>query len=371
VLEFTVNMESPGYVRLSFVFGSDEYDAWWDPQDTQGFNDAIAVLIDSRNIATFRHNDAGAITDEPFKLNDLIMCGEKFFKENQIAPNPAALHDSDHEIAGLGEVYYNHEYGGFSKVLTRESRALAPGNHTIKIVVQDMYDTNVDSAIFVQRESLKLYPLAQGDYNDDGSVNSADYVVWRNSVDNPPADPSFRDGDGNGDGVVNSADWQLWNSNYGNTGNRDWKADFNRSGCVSLTDVGIFNTFMGTLGCASRFEGDATGDGKVTLADLPTLLAEMEQSQGCGGGQAMMAGGGEDGGEGNDELQQVYQKLVAEHGAGFLDKLKQSVQDVIAAAEVALAPLAKEALPPDPDMDDDGDLDADDLAELDAIILGG
>jgi hypothetical protein len=45
-----------------------------------------------------------------------------------------------------------------------------------------------------------------GDYNGDGSVNAADYTVWRNtqgSADDLRAD-------GNGDGSVDQADYDLW-----------------------------------------------------------------------------------------------------------------------------------------------------------------
>ncbi|CAK9037553.1 Alpha-L-fucosidase (Alpha-L-fucoside fucohydrolase) [Durusdinium trenchii] len=56
-----------------------------------------------------------------------------------------------------------------------------------------------------------------GDFNDDGTVNIADYTVWRNNLGS-----SF-DLNGNGDesagsaGVVDVADYDLWKSNFGNT----------------------------------------------------------------------------------------------------------------------------------------------------------
>jgi len=52
-----------------------------------------------------------------------------------------------------------------------------------------------------------------GDYNYDGVVNAADYVVWRKAADatgNPAAD-------GNGDGTVNQLDYALWRANFGKT----------------------------------------------------------------------------------------------------------------------------------------------------------
>ena len=59
------------------------------------------------------------------------------------------------------------------------------------------------SMINVQQD---LRVAVAGDYNGDGSVNAADYTVWRNtqgSADDLRAD-------GNGDGSVDQADYDLW-----------------------------------------------------------------------------------------------------------------------------------------------------------------
>lgn len=52
-----------------------------------------------------------------------------------------------------------------------------------------------------------------GDYNRDGKVDSADYVVWRNSVGTTGNVAA----DGNEDNVVDVKDYQLWRSNMGRT----------------------------------------------------------------------------------------------------------------------------------------------------------
>ena len=49
-----------------------------------------------------------------------------------------------------------------------------------------------------------------GDYNADGFVDAADYVVWRNALGSN--DPMA---DGNNDGVVDGEDYDLWMSNFG------------------------------------------------------------------------------------------------------------------------------------------------------------
>jgi hypothetical protein len=51
-----------------------------------------------------------------------------------------------------------------------------------------------------------------GDYNDDGQVDAADFVVWRESVGQTGSDLPA---DGNGDGVVNEDDNALWRANFG------------------------------------------------------------------------------------------------------------------------------------------------------------
>jgi hypothetical protein len=52
-----------------------------------------------------------------------------------------------------------------------------------------------------------------GDYNLNGVVDTADYVVWRKSL----GSTTDQRADGNGDGIVNDADWQVWRGNFGLT----------------------------------------------------------------------------------------------------------------------------------------------------------
>jgi hypothetical protein len=57
------------------------------------------------------------------------------------------------------------------------------------------------------------YQLPEGDYNEDGSVDAADYVVWRDSFGN-----SVRLGskaDGNGNGLIDQGDYAVWKDHFG------------------------------------------------------------------------------------------------------------------------------------------------------------
>ena len=58
-------------------------------------------------------------------------------------------------------------------------------------------------------------PDLPGDYNLNGTVDAADYTVWRDALGLGGLTP-FSGADGNGDGEVTQADYDLWTANFGN-----------------------------------------------------------------------------------------------------------------------------------------------------------
>jgi hypothetical protein len=67
-----------------------------------------------------------------------------------------------------------------------------------------MYELELSAAL--------LAMALPGDYNADGIVNAADYVVWRNSLGQTGASLAA---DGSGDQIVNLADYGIWKTNFG------------------------------------------------------------------------------------------------------------------------------------------------------------
>jgi len=59
-----------------------------------------------------------------------------------------------------------------------------------------------------------IVPPLAGDYNGDGTVNAADYTVWRNTL----GETNVLLADGNNNGVVDYADYGVWKINFGATG---------------------------------------------------------------------------------------------------------------------------------------------------------
>jgi hypothetical protein len=57
--------------------------------------------------------------------------------------------------------------------------------------------------------------VQSADYNRNGTVDAADYVLWR-KTQNTTASPAGSGADGNVDGTVNGLDYTLWASHFGN-----------------------------------------------------------------------------------------------------------------------------------------------------------
>jgi GH35 family endo-1,4-beta-xylanase len=77
------------------------------------------------------------------------------------------------------------------------------------------YEVTVDGQTFdldlTKGTSLYSIVVAPGDYNADGMVNAADYVIWRKTV----GSPSDLRADGNGDLVIDDEDFDVWRSHFG------------------------------------------------------------------------------------------------------------------------------------------------------------
>jgi hypothetical protein len=77
-------------------------------------------------------------------------------------------------------------------------------------------DLNVDGVVNiddVKTMVTKLFRTVPGDFNLDGKVDAADYVVW--SKNRSQSGATFLQGDATFDGTIGDDDLQLWRSNFG------------------------------------------------------------------------------------------------------------------------------------------------------------
>jgi hypothetical protein len=75
----------------------------------------------------------------------------------------------------------------------------------------DVYGTSIPQGPQADIGAAEFVPLP-GDYNIDGNVDAADYVVWRRSLDQTELAAAA---DGNGDGEVDEEDYVIWRANFG------------------------------------------------------------------------------------------------------------------------------------------------------------
>jgi len=73
---------------------------------------------------------------------------------------------------------------------------------------------NIDALDAVPEDAPPPLP---GDYNNDGSVTGADYVIWANTFGNSGLPGQDMRADGNGDGLISGADYVIWANNFGAT----------------------------------------------------------------------------------------------------------------------------------------------------------
>ncbi len=85
----------------------------------------------------------------------------------------------------------------------------SPGTYFVRVRGSannvQLYELELSAALF-------LIAL-EGDYNGDGAVDAADYVVWRQSVGQIGSGLAA---DGNSNGTVDLSDYGIWRANFGN-----------------------------------------------------------------------------------------------------------------------------------------------------------
>ena len=95
-------------------------------------------------------------------------------------------------------------------------------------------------------------PALAGDFNQDGAVDAADYVMWRKTLRSVV--PSYSGADGDGDGAVDQDDYGVWRANFGRT----LAAESGEQGAGSGDERSIVSFSRGPQGSVAAVRGQET-----------------------------------------------------------------------------------------------------------------
>jgi hypothetical protein len=183
------------------------------------------VLVDAQAIAVtvINFNEAPVITSDGGGDTASVNVAENTTSVTTVtAIDPDADTMLTYSISG-GADFDKFTIGSSSGVLTFVSApdfeaptdAGADNDYNVSVQVSDGTLTDTQ-AIEVMLMDINESPQLRGDYNVDGAVDAADYVVWRKTLGQTGI-PAFSGADGDGDGDVTQADYIVWRANFGRT----------------------------------------------------------------------------------------------------------------------------------------------------------
>lgn len=133
---------------------------------------------------------------------------------------------------------------------------------------------------FLQTSSMIVTPSLPGDFNEDGGVNAADYVLFRKVLGTGASLPNST----NPSGPVVAEDGALWTNNFAESSTvvaPSLPGDFNDDGGVNAADYVAFRKLLGTGGSLPNTTNPA---GPVVAADEALWSSNYGETDGGGGG---------------------------------------------------------------------------------------
>lgn len=95
---------------------------------------------------------------------------------------------------------------------------LPAGNYTAVIhgSLPDLFGNQLGTEIPLSFTVATMPPALPGDYNQNGEVDAADYILWRTTLGTTGL-PVYSGADGDGNGDITPADYDVWRSHFGET----------------------------------------------------------------------------------------------------------------------------------------------------------
>jgi GEVED domain/FG-GAP repeat/FG-GAP-like repeat/Bacterial Ig domain len=228
---------------------------------------AVGALYDSGG-----GRDQGAVYIIHLNANGTAKRTDKITSGTNGGP---ALQDGDEfgsEVASLGDL------NGDGRV---DFAVTAPG---------DNQGGQYHGVIYVMFTKPDVAVTLPGDYNQNGTVDAADYTVWRDTFGSATDLRANGDNTGTSAGKIDQVDYAFWVAHFGQTLTVPVSpADFNHNGVVDAADYTVWRDTFGST-TDLRANGDTTGAsaGKIDQADYAFWVAHFGQTgSGAGASEGM------------------------------------------------------------------------------------
>ena len=160
----------------------------------------------------------GEILSTNDKTSMAVVDSTAYNKNLPGAPPIAFYNNVSAQILGIS-IGYADVYGVGFEGQWADATGLPSGTYWLEVTVNpygDIAEGRVVESDYANNSTRILVDLLPGDYNDDGTVNAADYTIWRNTLGQSVA-VDTTGADGNGDGTIGQSDYAIWKTNFGKT----------------------------------------------------------------------------------------------------------------------------------------------------------
>lgn len=160
-------------------------------------------ISNTRGTLAFAKNAQGATSQWFFNIgNNSSLDSQSFTVFGRVLDNGMAVVDAINNLPTINAAAAQTPGTG-------EDFDEIPVTNVRQVITQN--DITNDVAVMVNNVVVRSLPA--GDYDFNGTVDSADHAVWKTSF----GSTTNAAADGNGDGVVNAADYSVWRDTLGQT----------------------------------------------------------------------------------------------------------------------------------------------------------
>ena len=133
---------------------------------------------------------------------------------------------------------------------TRSALWNTSGNRNLQLVYQlaNEATSRVGAVVFGALPPLSGGGI-DGDYNNDGKVNAADYTVWRDNLGDVNENGIHNNGDGGGVGLT---DYAFWKSHFGMSGSGSGTSVQSTQVPEPATWLSVLFAVVGIVACGKR-----------------------------------------------------------------------------------------------------------------------